>query len=58
MDLKLILTEQDYRAALAEVDRLWEAPDNSPASDRLDELVTLIEQYEREHFPIADPDPA
>lgn len=57
MELKLIRTKKDYRAALAEVDRLWDAPAKSPAADQLDVLALLIEQYEREHFPIADPDP-
>jgi HTH-type transcriptional regulator/antitoxin HigA len=57
MELKLIHTRKDYRAALAEVDRLWDAPVKSPESDQLDVLTLLIEQYERTHFPIADPDP-
>ncbi|OWT58470.1 helix-turn-helix domain-containing protein [Candidimonas nitroreducens] len=57
MELKLIRTKKDYWAALAEAERLWDAPAKSPAADRLDVLVMLIEQYEREHFPISDPDP-
>jgi HTH-type transcriptional regulator/antitoxin HigA len=57
MELKLIHTKKDYLAALAEVDRLWDAPAKSSAADQLDVLTLLIEQYEREHFPIADPDP-
>ena len=57
MELKLIRTKKGYRAALAEVDRLWGAPAKSPSADQLDVLTLLIEQYEREHFPIADPDP-
>ena len=57
MELKLIRTKKDYRAALAEVERLWDVPAKSPAADQLDVLTLLIEQYEREHFPIADPDP-
>lgn len=57
MQLKLIRTKRDYRTALAEVDRLWDAPAKSPASDLLDVLTLLIEQYEREHFPMTDPDP-
>ena len=57
MELKLIRTRKDYRAALAEIDRLWDAPARSLAADQLDVLGLLVEQYEREHFPIADPDP-
>ena len=57
MELKLIRTKKDYQAALAEAGRLWDAPAQSPDADRLDVLILLIEQYEREHFLIADPDP-
>lgn len=57
MELKLIRTQQEHQAALAEAERLWDAPAGSPASDRLDVPALLIEQYERTHVPIADPDP-
>jgi HTH-type transcriptional regulator/antitoxin HigA len=57
MELKPIRTKKDYQAALAEVDCLWDAPPKSPRADQLDVLTLLIEQYERAHFPIADPDP-
>jgi HTH-type transcriptional regulator/antitoxin HigA len=57
MKLKLIRTEKDYRTALAEVDRLWDAPAKSSESDQLDVLTLLVEQYERTHFPIPDPEP-
>ncbi|MDR2875742.1 MAG: helix-turn-helix domain-containing protein [Methylobacillus sp.] len=57
MELRLIRTKKDYQTALAEVDRLWSATDGSPEADQLDVLTLLIEQYERVHFPIADPDP-
>jgi len=57
MELRPIRTRKDYQAALAEADRLWDAPARSPESDKLDVLTLLIEQYERTHFPIADPDP-
>ncbi|KAB0603378.1 type II toxin-antitoxin system HigA family antitoxin [Castellaniella defragrans] len=57
MELKLIRTQEDYRAALAGIDRLWDAPAGSPASDLLDVLALLVEQYERRYAPIDDPDP-
>lgn len=57
MELKLIRTNKNYRAALAEVERLWDVPAKSAAADRLDVLVLLVEQYERQHYPVADPDP-
>lgn len=57
MELKPIRSKKDYQAALAEVERLWDAPAKSAAADRLDVLTMLVERYERQHFPIADPDP-
>lgn len=57
MELKPIRTKRDYLAALAEADLLWDVPAKSSEADRLDVLTMLIEQYERRHFPIADPDP-
>jgi HTH-type transcriptional regulator / antitoxin HigA len=56
-DLKPIRTEADYATALAEVERLWGAPADSPEGDRLDILATLIDAYESEHFPMDPPDP-
>jgi len=55
-DLKPIRTKKDYQAALAEAEYLWDAPAKSAAADRLDLLVMLIEDYERQHYPIPDPD--
>ena len=57
MELKLIHTVKDYRAALASADRLWDSPAGSSEADQLDVLTLLIEHYERTHFPIEDPDP-
>lgn len=57
MELKPIKTRKDYRAALAEAEALWDAPEKSPEADRLEVLAMLIESYEQRHFPIKDPDP-
>lgn len=57
MQLKLIRTRKDYRAALAEAERLWDAPARSQQADQLDVLTLLIAHYERSHFAIGDPDP-
>ncbi len=57
MELRPIRSKKDYQAALAEAARLWDASAKSPAADRLDVVTMLIENYERQHFPIADPDP-
>lgn len=57
MDIRPIRTKADHRAALKEAERLWEAAPGTPAGDRVDVLVTLIEAYEARHFAIAAPDP-
>jgi HTH-type transcriptional regulator/antitoxin HigA len=57
MDIKPIRTEADYEAALEEIERLWGAAYGSPEGDTLDVLVTLVEAYEEQHYPIPPPDP-
>ncbi len=56
MDIKPIRTKADYRAALKAVESLMGAKARTPQGDRLDVLVTLIEGYERQHFPMDLPD--
>lgn len=57
MRIRPIKTKTDYRAALKEVERLWDANPGTPEGDVVDVLTTLIEAYEAEHFPIPAPDP-
>ncbi len=56
-DIKLIKTEEDYKAALKLADELFDAKADTPEGDKLELIVTLIEIYEREHFPIDNPSP-
>ena len=57
MSIKSIQTDEDYTTALARITALWGAPPGTPAHDELDVLLTLVEAYEREHFPIDPPSP-
>ena len=57
MDIRPIKTEADYQATLKEIEGLMSAEADTPEGDRLDVLVTLIEDYERRHYPIDFPDP-
>ncbi|MCY4570897.1 MAG: transcriptional regulator [Candidatus Poribacteria bacterium] len=57
MEIKPIKTEADYEAALKEIEQLWGSNYGSPEGDKLDVLVTLVEVYEEEHYPIPPPDP-
>ncbi len=56
MDIKPIRTKADHKAALKAVESLMGAKARTPEGDRLDVLVTLIEGYERQHFPMDLPD--
>lgn len=55
--IKPIKTDADYQAALAEVERLYDAAADTPAGDRLEVLVALIEAYETKHYQVPLPDP-
>ena len=57
MNINPIRTEQDYEAALLEIESLFEAEPGTPEADKLDVLVTLVEAYEEKHYPIPLPDP-
>lgn len=57
MDIKPIRTKADYRAALKKIEGLMNAQADTPQGERLDVLATLVEAYERKHFPMDLPDP-
>jgi HTH-type transcriptional regulator / antitoxin HigA len=56
MEIKPIRTKANYRAALKAVESLMAAKANTLEGDRLDVLTTLVEAYERAHFPMDLPD--
>jgi len=47
----------DYRAALQDIETLMTARPDSPEGEKLDVLATLVEAYERKHYPLELPDP-
>ena len=57
MEIKPIRTKADHRAALKAVEELMSARQGTRDGERLDVLLTLIEAYERKHFPMELPDP-
>ena len=57
MTTRPIKTESAYQAALARVEALFQAPQDTPDGDELDVLVTLVEAYEAIHHPIDPPHP-
>jgi HTH-type transcriptional regulator / antitoxin HigA len=57
VDIKPIKTRRDYRRTLKEIEGLMRAKRNTPAGDRLDVLVVLVEAWEAKHYPLDLPDP-
>ena len=57
MNISLIKTEDDYRAALKRMEFLFDAPVNTLDSDEADILGLLIDEYEKRYYPIEAPDP-
>ncbi|MCY3625649.1 MAG: transcriptional regulator [Candidatus Dadabacteria bacterium] len=53
--LKPIRTEEDYEAALARIDEIFEAEHGSLEGKELDVLVDLVEFYENKNFPMENP---
>ena len=47
-----IKSDRDYRRALKEVEILMSASRASRDGERLDVLMTLVEAWERKHYPL------
>jgi HTH-type transcriptional regulator/antitoxin HigA len=56
-EVKPIRNETDHEEALAEMERLWGAKSGTEDGDRLEVLITLVDAYEQQAFPIDPPDP-
>lgn len=52
-----IKSNKDYQKALKRLDEIFDAKENTPLGDEAEILSLLIENYEKEHFPIEAPDP-
>lgn len=59
MDPRIIKTEQQHGDVIAEIERLAldDPPMGSPEGDRLELLAKLVEDYEKQRFAFARPDP-
>ena len=55
--IRPICAARDHERALAAIDDLRDAKPGTEALDTLEVLTVLVEAYEREAFPIGDPDP-
>jgi len=57
LEFRAIRTEEEYKAALARIDEIFDAEMGSAEDEELDELADLVESYEDKHYPIGMPDP-
>ena len=57
MDIRPVRTDEDHKAAMAEIDRLWGSPPGTPEGDELDIWLALVEAYEKRHYHFSPPDP-
>jgi len=57
MEIHPIRSDEDHRAALDEIDRLWGADPETPEGARLEILLTLVEAYEEANHPMPPSDP-
>ena len=57
MDIRPIHTDVEYEAALAEIERLFDAAPNTPEGDRLEVFARVVEAYEEQHYSIPAPEP-
>jgi HTH-type transcriptional regulator / antitoxin HigA len=52
LEIRPIRTDEDHRAALAEIEACWGAPEGSEEGDKLELLVALVELYEAKRWPV------
>jgi HTH-type transcriptional regulator/antitoxin HigA len=57
MEIRPIRTDEEYRAALTKIERLWNFEPGSAEGDYVEVLATLVEAYEATHYPVPAPDP-
>ena len=57
MKMKLIKSEEEYQAALKRLDEIFDAKAGTPEGDEAEVLALLVDEYEKEHYPIDLPDP-
>ena len=57
MDIKPLKTDSDYQTALSRLEEIFNSPIGTPESDEADILGLMVDEYEKEHYPIDAPDP-
>jgi antitoxin component HigA of HigAB toxin-antitoxin module len=52
MEIRPVRTDDDHRAALAEIEACWGTPEDTEAGDKLDVLLALVDIYEAKRWPL------
>ena len=55
LEIRPIKTEEDYKWALASIDKLWDSSVGTREGDTLDVLTTLVEKFEEDNYPVGAP---
>lgn len=55
--MKIIKTQSEYKKAIKRLEQIFDAKPNTTKGDELELLALLIDKYEKDHYPIAMPDP-
>jgi HTH-type transcriptional regulator/antitoxin HigA len=56
MEIKVLKSGEDYDAALARADEIFDAIPGSPEGEELKSLLLTIKDYEDKHHPVPPPD--
>ena len=54
---KIIKTDEEYEATLTRIEKIFHSEPGTPEFDEMELLVSLVERYEDEKYPIEAPDP-
>ncbi len=57
MNIKPLRTESDYQLALSRLEEIFDSRIGTEESDEADILGLMIDEYDKENFPIDSPDP-
>lgn len=57
MEITPIHDDKTHKNMLARIEMLWDAEEGTPEHDELEIISILVDNYEKEQFPIDDPDP-
>ncbi len=57
MKTKIIKSQEEYDQALQKLEMIFDAKPGTSEGDELELLALLIDNYEKEHFPVNLPDP-